>query len=70
MTEAVLNSRTPAPPPLGELTTNIHINTAEIPNHVQDNIAAATLELLKDILAQPGGREMLDAKIKAKQTTV
>ena len=49
------------PPPMGELTTAVHINVAEIPDHVRDDLAAATLDLIRGILRQPGGREALDA---------
>lgn len=34
------------PPPLGELTDSIHINVDEIPDHVRDELAAATLEFI------------------------
>ena len=50
------------PPPLGELTDSIHINVDEIPDHVRDELAAAVLDMVRGILAQLGGREMLDAK--------
>lgn len=58
------------PPPLGELTTEVHINVAEIPDHVRDDLAAATLDLVRDILRQPGGRKALDAKIRAKKAAI
>lgn len=54
------------PPPMGELTTEIHIHTEEIPDYVRDNLAAATLELIHSILRQPGGREALDAVTAAR----
>lgn len=54
-----------AAPPIGELATAIHINLDEIPDHVRDNLAAATLDFVRGVLRQPGGREALDAKIKA-----
>ena len=41
---------------------DIHINTAEIPDYVRDNLAAATLQLIRDIQRDPGGREKLDAQ--------
>jgi len=59
-----------AAPPMGELTTAIHINVAEIPDHVRDDLAAATLDFVRDILRQPGGRAALDAKIKAKKAAI
>ena len=58
------------PPPLGELTTKIHINVDEIPDHVRDELAASTLELIRNILRQPGGRAALDAKIKAMEADI
>lgn len=54
-------------PPLGELTDSIHINMAEMPDHVRDELAAATLEFIRGILRQPGGREKLDAKIEERK---
>ena len=59
-----------ATPPLGELTTKIHINVDEIPDHVRDELAASTLELIRNILRQPGGRAALDAKIKAMEMDI
>lgn len=41
---------------------SVHINTDEIPKPVQEQLAAATMELLNGILRQPGGRERLEAK--------
>lgn len=54
-------------PPLGELTDSIHINVDEISDYVRDELAASTLDLIRNILRQPGGREALDARIKAKK---
>ncbi len=63
MPRTVLNGKESAPtPPLGELTTAIHINVADIPDQVRDTLAAATMDLLQSILSQPGGRERLEAK--------
>lgn len=59
-----------AAPPMGELTTAIHINVAEIPDHARDDLAAATLDFVRGILRQPGGRAALDEKIKAKKAAV
>ena len=36
----------PSPPPMGELTTAIHINVAEIPDHVRDDLAATVLDFI------------------------
>ena len=57
-------------PPLGELTEAVHINVDEIPGHVRDDLAAATLDLIRGILRQPGGRAALDERIKAKKAAV
>lgn len=59
-----------AAPPLGEQTAALHINVAEIPDHARDDLAAATLDFVRGILHQPGGRAALDAKIKAKKAAV
>lgn len=66
MNGAGLNSRRVEPPPMGELTTEIHINVDEIPDHVRDRLAASTLDLVRGILRQPGGREALDAQTRAR----
>lgn len=60
----------PTPPPMGELTTAIHINVDEIPDHMRDALAESTLELIRNILRQPGGREALDARTKARKAAV
>lgn len=52
---------------VGELTTEVHINTAEIPTAMRDNLSAATLDLIHAILHQPGGRELLDARTAARK---
>ena len=54
----------------GEQVNEVHINTAEIPDFVRDNLAAATLDLIHGILRQPGGREALDAKTAARKAAV
>ena len=59
-----------AAPPLGEQTAAVHINVAEIPDHARDDLAAATLDFVRGILCQPGGRAALDAKIKAKKAAI
>jgi hypothetical protein len=41
----------------------IKIDVGLIPNYVRDDLAAATLEFMKRILEQPGGRKMLDTKM-------
>lgn len=51
----------------GEETDVIHIDTASIPDYVRDVLVAATLDLYRSILRQPGGRAMLDAKTAARK---
>lgn len=52
--------------PLGrleyEVADSVKLDVSLIPDHVRDELAAATLELVRSILRQPGGREMLDSK--------
>lgn len=45
----------------------VYIDTSAIPDAVRDGLAAATLDLIHDILRQPGGREALDARIAARK---
>lgn len=40
----------------------IHIDMSQMSQYQQESLAAATLDLLNGILAQPGGRELLDRK--------
>lgn len=40
----------------------IHIDTSLISDHVRDQLAAATMDMVLGILRKPGGRELLDAK--------
>lgn len=51
----------------GGLTDNIRIDFTKIPGHVKEDLAAATMESVKAFLRQPGGKEMLDARIAAKK---
>lgn len=41
----------------------IKFNFAEVPEETRRSIGVATCDLLEDILASPGGREILDKKI-------
>lgn len=50
-----------------EKTDHIPIDFDSVPQHVRDELAKATLETVRDILQQPGGREMLDAKTAARK---
>lgn len=43
--------------------SSIHINTKEIPAHTANYLAAATLDLIHQILQQPGGKAAIEAKI-------
>ena len=71
MPEAVMKKADyPLPPPMGEQTAAVHINVAEIPDHARDVLAAATLDLIRGILRQPGGRAVLDERINAKKAAV
>ncbi len=45
----------------------IRFNLSEIPEHVREDLARATLELVKNILNQPGGREKLDRETKRRR---
>ena len=41
----------------------IKVDVNSIPPYIRDDLAMATLEFIKWILAQPNGREMLNAKL-------
>ena len=43
-------------------TNTIHIDTSLIPDHVRDQLAVATMDMVLGIIRRPGGRELLDAK--------
>lgn len=45
--------------------SEIKVDTASIPDYVRDSIAEITLKCVREYLQQPGGRERLDALIKA-----
>lgn len=49
------------------LTDSIKIDFSAIPDHVREELAAATLECVRSFLQQPGGREFLDARKAAKK---
>lgn len=40
----------------------IHIDTSLIPDHVRDQLAVATMDMVLGILRKPGGRELLEKK--------
>lgn len=53
-----------------ERTDHVEIDVTQIPDHVRDSLAKATLEFVQNLLRQPGGQELLNAetaKRKAKQ---
>lgn len=41
-----------------------------IPDYARDELAATTLEAVKNFIRQPGGREALDTRIAAKKRPV
>lgn len=54
----------------GEVVNEIHIDVSAIPDYVRDDLAAATMELYRKILRQPGGREALEARKRAKRAAM
>lgn len=40
----------------------VNIDVSLIPKHTQEVLACATMDLIRDILAQPGGREAIERK--------
>lgn len=54
-------------PPMGELTDSIHINVDEIPDHVRDELATATLDFMRRLLSNPETREMLKARTEERK---
>ena len=38
----------------------VYIDTSRIPDYARNDLARCTLRLMRNILATPGGREMLD----------
>lgn len=51
----------------GNPASEIHINTAEIPDYVRDALAATTLECFRAFIAVPGNTDWLDARIAARK---
>lgn len=49
------------------MTGRIHIDTSKIPDAARDYLSASTMELILNILRQPGGREALDARTAARK---
>lgn len=52
---------------IGQAATAATLDVSQIPDPVKDELAAATLEFIKGVLRQPGGREMLHKRIAEKQ---
>ena len=52
---------------MSEPELSVQLDVSLIPDRTRDDLAAASLDLLRDILRQPGGREKLDAKIAARK---
>ena len=46
----------------------VKIDVSSIPDAVRDDLASATLELVRGILRRPGGREMLDKKTQERRS--
>jgi hypothetical protein len=59
--------------PIGEheygIADGVRPDVSLIPDYAAENLARATLEFVKRTLAQPGGREMLDAKTAARKAS-
>ena len=48
-------------------TNDVKIDFSQIPDHVRDELASATLNAVTEFIRQPGGREFLDNKIALKK---
>lgn len=46
---------------------DFHIDTSLIPDHVCDDLAAATLDFVHRMMADPEAREKIEARIRAKK---
>ena len=58
----------PNPNPItyeGELTNVVTIDVQSVPDYVRDNLADTMLQGFRRFMAQPGSRELLDAKKNA-----
>jgi len=53
--------------PTEKSNDTLTVDFSMIPDHVQDQLAEATMDAVKDFLSQPGGREKLDAKNAARE---
>ena len=45
----------------------IRIDTDSIPDHVRNDLAAATLDFVRRMMQEPGTKEKIEAKIRAKK---
>ena len=52
-----------------ERTDHVEIDVTQIPDHVRDSLAEATLRAYKDFIKIPGNREKLDKRIAEKGRT-
>lgn len=43
------------------------INFAAVPQYIKDDLAEATIDAVKRFLAQPGGKEILEARTAARE---
>lgn len=46
----------------------IKVDVTLVPEYMRDELAASTLGFIRRILRQPGGREALDAKTRARKS--
>lgn len=53
-----------------ERTDEVKIDVTLIPDHVRDDLAAATLEAVQRFIRRPGGRKYLDSKIAFKKSRI
>ena len=52
---------------LCDWTDRVTFDLDAVPDHIRDSLAAATLELVSSIKAQPGGATQLEARAKARR---
>lgn len=52
----------------GTAINDVHIDVALIPAHARNDLAVATLEFVRSVLKQPGGRELVEAKTAARKS--
>ncbi len=42
--------------------SSIHIDTSQVPDHVRNQLAEASMNMVLGIIQKPGGRELLEVK--------